>query len=294
MKSSFLRVERMRSLPKVIKSELVIQSESVVHIPDQMPVLFSPRPEDFQLEYEVTGDEGGEDLRSAQLTDATDRIIPREVYELAVRRAEEQANEIAEEILHKAQQEREEILAQARQEADETVRQARTDAQTAVEQAKEEQNQKWQQLAGQVLETIRQTEESLARVEQSHQAFFAEYNQQLAPLALEIAAKIMAKKITMDPLELSSLVEQAVSTVKTAEWVTVEVSDRLPELVQHLKTQLEQNDKLHCRVEVQVKDAPLGLCRVHTPEQVTDASISAQLDSLNEYFESMNSQRDWV
>ena len=71
---------------------------------------------------------------------------------------------------------------------------------------------------------------------------------------------------------------------KNAEWISVEVSARLPGLVEELKTLLTGRPDLP-RLDVTAAELPPGGCVVHTPEGMVDASVDTQLGNLAALFQ---------
>ncbi len=77
------------------------------------------------------------------------------------------------------------------------------------------------------------------------------------------------------------LVREAVSTVKNADWISVEVSDQLPGLVEKLK----QEFAAWKSIQVSGIGLPVDGCFVNTPDGVVEASASVQLENLKILFE---------
>lgn len=130
-------------------------------------------------------------------------------------------------------------------------------------------------------ERLMRVDRILTEMTERQSRFFADYNKELESLALSVAEKIMAHRIEHDPKEMTDLVLQAVASVRTEDWVTVEVSDQLPELVRHLQD--DYSEYLEKRqAEIAAQDMPKGSCVVQTSTGVTDASIATQLGNLRE------------
>ena len=65
-----------------------------------------------------------------------------------------------------------------------------------------------------------------------------QYQEGLLGLSLEIAQKVLDEAVMSDASLMRPLVQKAVASVKNAEWISVEVSSRLPGLVEELKKEL--------------------------------------------------------
>ena len=109
--------------------------------------------------------------------------------------------------------------------------------------------------------------------------YFKQYADALTSFSLEIAEKVLNTAIQADPQVLGPLVQKAVSTVKNADWLSVQVSSDAPALVARLKEDLSSWAVAN-RVELLPGLLPLGSCVVQTPEGTVDASVSTQLANL--------------
>ena len=130
---------------------------------------------------------------------------------------------------------------------------------------------------------ISRLEEKVSQLEGAQAGFVAEYEQNLKWMALEIASKVLGKRIEEDDTEMASLVKEAVNTVWGAKWITVEISDAMPGLLDLLAKNLHLADG-GSRVEVHPVQAPAGTCIIDTPSGLIDASVYTQLENLKEYF----------
>lgn len=250
-------------MPKVIRSRNLV-SVGEVEIPDQVT-----------LEVDTTPADAGGVNESPEAPS-----VPQPNYEQEQRRAEEQfrsqlkqmqlqAEEAAKKILMQAGEEREQLLQKAQSDADLIRTQAREEAYQAAVQEKR------QKIDG----LLASMETLLQQMQKQQQQYFSQYEKALPDLALEIAAKIMEDAIQADPLVMKPLVQRAVAQVKEAEWLEIQVSQQLPELVRQLQEELpEWTDIRHTDVLGNLGEP--GACVVHTPQGVIDASVSTQLQNL--------------
>lgn len=195
------------------------------------------------------------------------------------------------EIKRLAEQQAEAILLDAAQRAQdsyiETLKRAEVEAQALREEAviqgrAEGVSSKKEQIE----QCVAQIEQAVIRMESEQAAFMVDYEQKLKWLALEIASKILSKKVEDNGAEMAELVQNAVSAAGSAKWVGVEVSNQMPELLGALEQSFADNDK----VEVRAIAAPPGTCRIETAAGVVDASVYTQIENMKEYFASEQSE----
>lgn len=189
--------------------------------------------------------------------------------------AREAARQESEELSHR-------ILRSANAEAENITRAAQEKAAAMRAAAQQEgYSTALSQKADQISQRIARVDQILKDMSERQEKFFADYNRELQDLALNVAEKIMAHHIEVDPTQMADLLLQAVGSVRTDDWITVEVSEELPELVRYL--QQDYAEYLEKRqIELSALEAPKGTCVVQTSTGVTDASIATQLGNLRE------------
>lgn len=282
----------MRSLPKVIKQGGVSPSDEVYKIPDKAP---PPPPEPKEPKEPKEGGpdsetESEEELEEELETDSPDpEKLQQELeekeeaakrrIERLTREAKDQAEAMSQKILQSAKSERMRILDQAQ--AD--VGRIREDA---YRQGREE---GLKEKRVEIESKLRELDRLMEELTREQENFLQKYQEGLAALSLEIAQKVLDEAVMADDTLMRPLVRKAVSSVKNAEWISVEVSSRLPGLVEGLKKELVGRTDLP-RVDVQGSDLPPGGCRVHTPEGMVDASVSTQLGNLKSLFDGPKGQ----
>lgn len=244
-------------MSRVIKSLWVSQSDHVVKIPDAKPLAF--------VSEDGSGPAGG---------------LSPEAYGAIVEQARDEGRLFASQIVQQATQEKEAILSQAQRDAELLRLQA---WQEGIQQGLDE---KREEIENCITEVCMQVASLCA----DHEGYMQEYEHELKGFAVDIAEKVLTIKIGADSLILEKLVAQAVRSVRGADWISVEVSDKLPELVEHLERELAHKDFGSTRVEVAGVDLPPGDVVLQTSEGVVDASVSTQLRSLREMFQEMDQQ----
>lgn len=268
---SSLAERTMRSLLKVIKPGNTVCSGDVVLIAD-MPAPPKPKPADL-------ADPDNPEARASEQTqeqaeEETVHTAEQEAELLFMRRARENAEEISQKILRRARQERDEMLEKARADAVFLKEQA----------AKEGRETAYQQMKTSIDDCLQQVSGLLDDLQLRQRQFIQKYSDGLSMLAVDIAEKVLNKRITRDDDEMTELVRQAVSSVKNADWISVEVSDKMQGLIERLETEFAQQAAGGPRVDVIAVDAPAGACVLHTPEEVIDASVPVQVQNVRELF----------
>lgn len=259
----------MRSLLKVIKPGNAVCSDDVVLIAD-MPAPPKPVAPPNQDNPEALTPE----LAQEAIEEETVHTAEQEAELLSVRRARENAEEISQKILRHARQERDEILEKARADAAFLKEQA----------AKEGRETAYEQMKASIDDCLQQVSSLLDDLQLRQRQFIQKYSDGLSMLAVDIAEKVLSMRIARDDSEMIELVHQAVSSVKNADWISVEVSDKMQGLIERLETEFAQQAAGGPRVDVMAVDAPVGTCVLHTPEEVIDASVPVQIENVRELF----------
>ena len=138
-------------------------------------------------------------------------------------------------------------------------------------------------------ECIVQVNECLAAMQQSQEEYMLQYVGELKYMAVEIAEKMILTKLEEDDMVLQKLIMQMVSSMKSSSWLRVEISERLVNLVDFLKSELEKPE-YHGRASVFPSPCMDDTCRVSTDEGTTVATISVQADTLRQAFSDAENQ----
>lgn len=246
----------MSSLHRVIKQGRLVDSGEVFKIPDEEPLPVQQEPDE-----EI---EDAEEAAESQ-TEAQNSFEAMRQQKLI-----DQANDISHKIMQSAKAEREKILEQAQQEALEIRQDAwNTGYQEAISKKEAE-----------ITNCIAQVEQLMQQLEEDHKSFIQQYEEGLNDLAIEIAEKVLKEAVHETGDLMVSLVKDAVSAVRNANWISIQVSDKLPGLVDTLKRELSDTQSLRHAVEVSAGEFPEDTCIVQTPEGVLDASVSEQINNL--------------
>lgn len=249
----------MKSLPSIYKSQNVVVSKEIFPLPEYLPV-------------KQASQESDNDLQQAAQAQAW----------------LEQAQAQAQSLLAQAQAQAELIRAQAREQAqrehDNLLIEAEQQAQTIRMQAYEQgvaEGSRAQAKA--IADCISEIELAVGRLEGEQSGFIAEYESDLKWLALEIASKVLNKKLEQDDTEMLELVKVAVDSIKNAEWIAIEISEQMTGLLSRLHAELEKGNACP-QVDILSRPVPIGTCMIDTPSGMIDASVFTQIENLRDYF----------
>lgn len=123
----------------------------------------------------------------------------------------------------------------------------------------------------------------------AQQKFIEEYTKELKYMAVDIAEKIIFERIAEDDLTLERLVMQTVSIVKNADWLNVEISERLVKLVDKINAELDKPE-YNGRAHVFPIAGTDGVCRVVTNEGAIVSSVEVQAENLRKAFRNLDQQ----
>lgn len=128
-------------------------------------------------------------------------------------------------------------------------------------------------------QSIDSISQKINEMEELQKAYLDDYEKKLKFFAIDIAEKLVCRKISEDDLFLQELVTKTVSECKGTNWLTLEVSDALAGLVEAAKVELS---KPEYRGVAEVKPVACAddTCVVSTETGAVVATISVQADNL--------------
>lgn len=258
-------------MPDIYRGQALLETEDTVEIPDvffgeEPPLEEEPVPESSEDEAEAPAEEPD---------------------------AEEEEKPPQEEL--PPQKTREEIMAEEAAMLEDIRREVREQAyRDGYQQAEKEgfeagYQEGLRQKRGELKESIAEVEKQLDAMQEQQKAFLTQFAQELKFMAIDVAEKIIFKKIEEDDLILTSLVTQAITSVKNTKWLTVELSERLISLVEYMRSEVNKPD-YHGRVEIDAVACPDDTCRVNSDEGTLVASVSVQAENLRALFRGMESE----
>ena len=160
--------------------------------------------------------------------------------------SEEESRSLADEIIKKAQAEADEIIAKATAEAKDITDNA---YEKGLEKGIAEKSEKVDTLISAIADTMTQ-------MQQHYSKYCSDYAKELKFLSTDIVEKFLSRKLGEDELLLSDMIKQNWRAIRDAGWITVEISDKLPALVQQLQSQMKS-----IGMEKQVEFETSEMCR---------------------------------
>ncbi|MDL2293597.1 hypothetical protein LJC60_03090 [Ruminococcaceae bacterium OttesenSCG-928-D13] len=280
-------------MPKVVRYGGLTLSDEVVRIrdmapsPEGGPVSAAKKVEAGEETFEpldfdaaAVDEEGidspagadGEDQRDAPAFDEAPArgADPGPVREEIIQSAMAEAGRIIEDAVREAQARKAEILADAQFETEQMQQQS----------VEEGRKQGLAAVVGDMQAAADNLQSAIASFEGERAGFEAEYEEQLRWLAIEIASKVLAKKVDDNDAEMTEMVDKAVQTVRSEPWIRIEVAQEMTRLIDSLTALYDGQSG----IEVSGIPAAPGTVHIETQSGVVDASLRTQLANLREYF----------
>lgn len=138
-------------------------------------------------------------------------------------------------------------------------------------------------------ECVANVQQEMDELIRAQQKFMSDYTDELKYMAVDIAEKMILEKIQEDDLILERLVMQSVAAVKNADWIDVEVSERLVGLIDKINQELEKPE-FEGKVHVFPVAGTDGVCRIVTNEGAVVSSIETQAENLRRAFRGLDQQ----
>ena len=138
-------------------------------------------------------------------------------------------------------------------------------------------------------ECVSSVQQAMNDLVSAQQRFMADYTDELKYMAVDIAEKMIYEKIEEDDQILTRMVMQSVAVVKNADWLNVEVSERLVGLIDQINKELEKPE-YEGKAHVFPIAGTDGVCRVVTNEGAVVSSIEVQANNLRRAFRELDQQ----
>jgi len=139
--------------------------------------------------------------------------------------------------------------------------------------------------AQEIDECIAQQKDFMVALKNAQEEKFEEIYSELKYFALDIAEKIVYKKIEDDGEFLGQLVMQALKDFKSAEWVNVEISDQMTQLAEYLENQ-QKAGAIPQEAKISTSNTESGTIVLESESAIADVSIDTQINNIKGYFDS--------
>lgn len=186
----------------------------------------------------------------------------------------EEAEKTASEIIKNAQIQAEKIMEDVRQEEIRIYAEAEARGFTEGQRKKSEE----------ISNCFAELDSQMKHMKQLQNEQFEKIAPELKYFALDIAEKIVYKKIEEDDKYLYELVIRAMKELKEPEWITVEISDKMSGLVKYLEEQ-QKSGIISENAEFNSASSELGDITIESQAGVCDASVALQLKNIRSYFD---------
>ncbi len=140
---------------------------------------------------------------------------------------------------------------------------------------------------GELVQVVKQVEHCLEDLEQANIEYIDSYSEELKFLAIEIAEKLILHKIELDDTVLLKLVNKTMETVKNSSWLDVEICERLADLVEAVRKEIETSNA-QSKITISPKPGEIDMCRVNTDKGTVVSDISRQAEKLRSLFKTTN------
>lgn len=246
----------MKSLPDIIKRNGFVLTEQKVRIPDFQPEIpLQEQPEVLQEQAEQPEE------KVEQVMQEPPQPVP------SPRRVQMPSIPNEEEFRAAYKTELERVCKKV---AEEAYKKAYSDA--------------LQEKRGEIQKSLEELDRRLNEMQAMQTEYLEQYTEQLKYMAVDIAQKFVLQQIQEDDTLLFDLVMQAVDSVKKSDWLRVEVSDQLVNLVEMLRQEL-QKPEYQEKAEVAPLPVPADTVRVATPNGTVVATVSVQARNLRKIFQ---------
>lgn len=271
---------------KLIKSGRFLSSSEEVDIPDYIP------PAVPQIE-----------ITDIDMSDIDDEKI-KEKYIQIIENAKAQSGQISERIIADAQEEKQKIIQLSREEASKIIADAKTDSENIIRQAADESESIRQEAYNEgcckgiaekreeVEKILSEMQGTLEEMKTVQHDYFKRYADELKYLAIDIAEKVTMNQISEDNKFLLKLIVQNVKSIRDADWITIEISEKLQSLSEDIDKAMHSGG-LSKKTEVQpMANMDETECVLTATDRIVDISLKTQLSNIRAYFEKCDETDD--
>lgn len=199
---------------------------------------------------------------------------------LNAKQIEAEAIKKAEKIVFEAQSDADKIKIQSQRELNQQIEEIKKNAAVKAKADAKEAVLKNIKLMDEKLET------ALQDLEKNQKAFFITLEKNLPQFALEIAGKILFKKVTQSPEEMDMLIKNTIAGIKGATWIDVKVGEGLNAVAKEILNEMAQNLKDRgTTLDVNPVKENNWEVVAESDKGIIDSSINTQIQNLMEFIE---------
>lgn len=230
------------------------------------------------------------ELYKESSTDKEPEKEPRKEYRHAasgITCVNEEVERIYEEARQRAAQEAAKLLENAYAKRDKIVNTAEEDVKRIKERAHEEGIIKGMEQAVSMLsDTLAGMSRGLEQIKTAQEQNEEALENEVVNLSLNVAEKILHKRLQEDQTDMLKLAKDAVLMEKDKKNINLHVSMQMMEFVDALDRELEPvREKYQSVIKVKADELPEGSLRIETSDGIIDASVFVQLENLREQLE---------
>jgi flagellar assembly protein FliH len=204
----------------------------------------------------------------------------------------EEKRHILEHARNQARESMAEILSDAYAQRDKIVNTAEKEAVRIREQAREQGHEQGLEEALSSVEdlTVRLRQE-IGEAYERMENQLEDIRSQIVELSLDIAGKILEKRIEEDSGEMAELVKKAIQFERDKKKIDIHISAKALELAEALEKELEPlQEKYGGTIRVKKEECPPDRVRIETSDGILDASVFRQLEQLKCQLASLEGQ----
>lgn len=265
-------------MPKILKPQYVVSLDEPAIIPDYIPpaapVVELPDIENINIE---------------------DENIKKQ-YEMITQRAKAEAEEIAAEIIRSAEEEKANIINASNAKADEIINAANENSKSIIRNALQQSEKIRTDAFNEA--TQKAVDEKYAEVERIVNEFrslmedmkaaqldyFERYAVELKMLALDISEKVIMHKVEEDDLLMLDLISKNIKSIRDADWITIEISNKLPQLAEAVEKAMESVGMSNKTEIQQIASKDKSSCILRATDRIVDISLKTQMSNIRDYF----------
>lgn len=204
---------------------------------------------------------------------------------------EKKAFQNAKNIEENAKKQAQKIIFEAESQADKLKIYNQRELNKQLEQIKKDEAEKARKEArDEIFERIGATaqylENCLGELEKNQQKFFISLEKNIPQLALEIAGKILFKRVNETPEEMEMLIKNTISDIKGATWIDVKVGENLKDIAKQIMGDMSESLKDRgTTLDINASKENNWEVVAESDKGIIDSSINTQIKNFMDFIE---------